>query len=124
MVSTVGHVRDLPKSSLGVDVEHGFAPDYQVIKGKTKTIKALKDAVKDADEVYLAPDPDREGEAIAWHVAELLKRPVQRVEFHEITRTRRAGSAEAPARDRLSTASTRSRRAACWTAWWATRSAR
>jgi DNA topoisomerase I len=86
VVSTVGHVRDLPKSSLGVDVEHGFAPDYQVIKGKTKTIKALKDATKDADEVFLAPDPDREGEAIAWHVAELLKRPVQRVEFHEITR--------------------------------------
>lgn len=86
VVSTVGHVRDLPKSSLGVDVEHGFAPDYQVIKGKTKTIKALKDATKDASEVFLAPDPDREGEAIAWHVAELIKRPVQRVEFHEITR--------------------------------------
>jgi DNA topoisomerase-1 len=85
VVSTVGHVRDLPKSSLGVDIEHGFAPDYQVIKGKSKTLKLLKDAVKDASEVYLAPDPDREGEAIAWHVAELLKRPVKRVEFHEIT---------------------------------------
>ena len=86
VVSTVGHIRDLPKSSLGVEIDNGFEPQYQVIKGKTKTIKQIRDAVKDADEIYLAPDPDREGEAIAWHVAELLKRPVRRVEFHEITR--------------------------------------
>jgi DNA topoisomerase I len=86
VVSTVGHIRDLPKSSLGVELEHGFEPQYQVIKGKAKTIKQIKDAVKDADEVYLAPDPDREGEAIAWHVAELIKRPVQRIELHEITK--------------------------------------
>jgi DNA topoisomerase-1 len=87
VVSTVGHIRDLPKSSLGVDPEHDFAPDYQIITGKAKTIKTIKDAIKDADEIYLAPDPDREGEAIAWHVAEILRRPVKRIEFHEITRT-------------------------------------
>lgn len=86
VVSTVGHVRDLPKSSLGVELEGDFEPQYQIIKGKTKTIKQIKDAVRDAEEIYLAPDPDREGEAIAWHVAEILKRPVRRVEFHEITR--------------------------------------
>src|SRR5262245_16142807 len=79
VVSTLGHVRDLPKSSLGVDPEHGFNPDYQVIKGKAKTIKAIKDAVRDSDEVYLASDPDREGEAIAWHVAQLLGKPVKRI---------------------------------------------
>jgi DNA topoisomerase-1 len=86
VLSTVGHIRDLPKSKLGVDVEAGFDPEYVTIKGKAKTIKQLKDAVKGAEEVYVAPDPDREGEAIAWHVAELLKVPVKRVEFHEITR--------------------------------------
>ena len=86
VLSTVGHIRDLPKSSLGVSVEEGFKPDYQVIKGKAKTIKSIKDAVKDADEVYLAPDPDREGEAIAWHISELLKRPIKRIEFHEVTK--------------------------------------
>jgi DNA topoisomerase I len=86
VLSTVGHIRDLPKSSLGVSVEEGFKPDYQVIKGKAKTIKTIKDAVKDADEVYLAPDPDREGEAIAWHISEILKRPVKRIEFHEVTK--------------------------------------
>lgn len=86
VVSTVGHIRDLPKSKLGVDVEDGFKPDYQTIKGKTKTIKAIKDAARDAEVIYLAPDPDREGEAIAWHVAEILKLPVKRIEFHEITK--------------------------------------
>jgi len=86
VVSTVGHIRDLPKSKLGVDIADGFNPEYTPIKGKTKTIKAIKDAAKKADEIYLAPDPDREGEAIAWHVAELLKLPVKRIEFHEITK--------------------------------------
>ena len=87
VLSTVGHIRDLPKSSLGVTVEENFKPEYQVIKGKAKTIKQIKDAVKDADEIYLAPDPDREGEAIAWHISELLKRPVKRIEFHEVTKS-------------------------------------
>ncbi len=85
--ASVGHVRDLPKSTLGVDVEHGFAPKYLTIKGKGDIIKELKAAVKTASEVYLATDPDREGEAIAWHLAELLKleRP-KRIELHEITK--------------------------------------
>jgi DNA topoisomerase-1 len=85
--ASVGHVRDLPKSSLGVDVEHGFQPKYLTIKGKGDIIKDLKNATKSATDVFLATDPDREGEAIAWHLAELLKldRP-KRIELHEITK--------------------------------------
>src|SRR5579862_5761034 len=85
--ASVGHVRDLPKSTLGVDVEHDFAPRYLTIKGKGDVIKELKSAVKAASDVYLATDPDREGEAIAWHLAELLKLPEpKRIELHEITK--------------------------------------
>lgn len=85
--ASVGHIRDLPKSTLGVDVEHGFAPRYLTIKGKGDVIKELKSAVKLATDVFLATDPDREGEAIAWHLAELLKldQP-KRIELHEITK--------------------------------------
>ncbi len=86
--ASVGHVRDLPTRDLGVDEENGFTPRYEVIKGKEDVVKRLKAAAKKADTVYLAPDPDREGEAIAWHVAELLK-PVndniRRIQFNEIT---------------------------------------
>ncbi|HEU5478631.1 MAG TPA: type I DNA topoisomerase, partial [Candidatus Tumulicola sp.] len=85
--ASVGHVRDLPKSTLGVDVDHDFAPKYLTIKGKGDVIKELKSAVKTASDVYLATDPDREGEAIAWHLAELLKLPQPlRIELHEITK--------------------------------------
>ncbi|MDP9017235.1 MAG: type I DNA topoisomerase [Candidatus Eremiobacteraeota bacterium] len=85
--ASVGHVRDLPKSTLGVDTENDFAPRYLTIKGKGDIIKELKAAVKNASEVYLATDPDREGEAIAWHLAELLKLPEsKRIELHEITK--------------------------------------
>jgi DNA topoisomerase I len=85
--ASVGHVRDLPKSTLGVDVEHDFAPKYLTIKGKGDVIKELRGAVKSASDVYLATDPDREGEAIAWHLAELLKLPrPKRIELHEITK--------------------------------------
>ncbi len=85
--ASVGHVRDLPKSTLGVDVENGFAPKYLTIKGKGDVIKELKAAVKGASDVYLATDPDREGEAIAWHLAELLKlEDPKRIELHEITK--------------------------------------
>ena len=85
--ASVGHVRDLPKSSLGVDVLNDFIPRYLTIKGKGDIIRDLKAAAKGASEVYLATDPDREGEAIAWHLAELLKldHPM-RVELHEITK--------------------------------------
>ena len=85
--ASVGHVRDLPKSTLGVDVEHDFAPRYLTIKGKGDVIKELKAAVKSATDVFLATDPDREGEAIAWHLAELLKLDnPKRIELHEITK--------------------------------------
>ena len=87
--ASMGHVRDLPKSKLGVDVEHGFQPDYQPIKGKEETITALKKAAKKSGKVYLATDPDREGEAISWHLKELLNIPDEktyRVTFNEITK--------------------------------------
>lgn len=86
--ASMGHVRDLPKSQLGVDVEKDFSPKYIVIKGKTKLIKELKTAVKDSKQVYLATDPDREGEAIAWHLSELLglDEKAKRIELREITK--------------------------------------
>ncbi len=88
VMASIGHVRDLPKSKFGVDVEHDFRPQYQVIRGKKKVLDEIKKAGKTADRIYLAPDPDREGEAIAWHIAEELngaKGKMQRVLFHEIT---------------------------------------
>ena len=87
--SSVGHVRDLPKSRLGVDIENGFVPKYVVPRQKTKVVNELKNAVKTASTVYLATDPDREGEAISWHLAEVTKYnriPYRRVVFHEITK--------------------------------------
>ena len=89
VMASMGHVRDLPKSKLGVDVEHGFQPDYQPIKGKEETISELKKAAKKSGKVYLATDPDREGEAISWHLKELLNIPddkTYRVTFNEITK--------------------------------------
>src|ERR1700693_1447031 len=81
------HVRDLPKSKIGVDVEAGFAPQYELIKGKEKQIRDLRAAVKKASSTLLAADPDREGEAIAWHLAEALGlRDPDRIVFHEITK--------------------------------------
>ncbi|HXF95722.1 MAG TPA: type I DNA topoisomerase [Gemmatimonadales bacterium] len=86
--ATVGHVRDLPKRELGVDVEHGFTPKYVTIKEKAKTLTEIKKAAKTAERVLIATDPDREGEAIAWHVAEQIGdgNKVRRVLFHEITK--------------------------------------
>ena len=87
--ASMGHVRDLPKSKIGVDVDHGFALDYQPIKGKEDIISDLKKAAKKSEAVYLATDPDREGEAISWHLKELLKLPddkTYRVTFNEITK--------------------------------------
>ncbi|MGD0833862.1 MAG: type I DNA topoisomerase [Candidatus Dormibacteria bacterium] len=86
--ASMGHVRDLPKSKMGVDVERGFEPEYGVIRGKEKQIKELRDAAKRAEQVYLAADPDREGEAIAWHIAEALKlSDPDRIVVHEITKS-------------------------------------
>jgi DNA topoisomerase-1 len=88
--SCMGHVRDLPKKRLGVDIDHGFKPKYVVVKGRKQTIQQLKQAAGKSETVYLAPDPDREGEAIAWHLQELLsgngKGPdFARVQYNEIT---------------------------------------
>src|SRR4030042_376193 len=69
--ASMGHVRDLPKSQLGVDVEEGFAPKYVVPRSKKKVVDELKEAVKTASSVYLATDPDREGEAISWHLMQV-----------------------------------------------------
>jgi DNA topoisomerase-1 len=86
--ASIGHVRDLPKSRLGVDVDKGFTPDYVVPRGKQRLVRQLKEAAERAEAVYLATDPDREGEAISWHLiqaADLDGRPQRRVVFHEIT---------------------------------------
>lgn len=104
--ASIGHIKDLPSRSFGVDIENGFTPDYEVIKGKKKVIDAIKSAAKRVEQVYLAPDPDREGEAIAWHIAEEIKAkpkkgqksqdgelatsegaPIRRVLFNEITKS-------------------------------------
>ena len=87
--ASVGHIRDLPKNELGVDVDNGFKPTYVASKDKSKVITQLKKLLKNASTLYLATDPDREGEAIAWHLMELLdpKIPVKRLAFHEITKT-------------------------------------
>src|SRR4051812_42936193 len=87
--ASVGHVMDLPKSKMGVDIEHGFAPEYVIIRGKGKIIAEIKKSAKTVDIVYLAPDPDREGEAIAWHLAQEIKGScsnVKRILFNEITK--------------------------------------
>lgn len=87
--ASMGHVRDLPKSELGVDIENNFVPRYIVPRDKTKRVNELKAFVKTADSIVLATDPDREGEAIAWHIAEIIKTksklPITRISFHEIT---------------------------------------
>src|SRR5688572_9891719 len=90
VVASMGHVRDLPKSKLGVDIEEDFEPSYEVITSRKKVLKELKDAAKTADEIYVATDPDREGEAIGWHLAEELgagnRKKIRRLMFNEITK--------------------------------------
>jgi len=87
--ASFGHVRDLPKNELGVDVEHDFAPTYLTLKESSKAVKELRETAKKVDRILLASDPDREGEAIGWHVAELLKsseKPIERIVFNAITK--------------------------------------
>ena len=84
--ASMGHVRDLPEKEMGVEVDDGFKPHYEVVESRRKTINELRSAAKKDREVILASDPDREGEAIAWHLAEVLRLPdPKRIEFHEIT---------------------------------------
>jgi DNA topoisomerase-1 len=90
VVASMGHVRDLPKSKLGVAIEEGFEPSYEVIASRKKVLKELKDAAKDAETIFVATDPDREGEAIGWHLAEELgsanQKKIRRLMFNEITK--------------------------------------
>ncbi|MBN1367293.1 MAG: type I DNA topoisomerase [Dehalococcoidales bacterium] len=97
--ASMGHIRDLPKSKLGIDVENNFEPKYSIPREKSKLIKELKEAAKNASVIYLATDPDREGEAISWHIAEVIqpdKIPFKRVVFHEITKEAVAQAFEHP----------------------------
>ena len=90
VAASMGHVRDLPKSRLGIDVEHDFEPKYITIRGKGELLASLRKAAKKADKVYLATDPDREGEAISWHLATALKldeKKMRRITFNEITKS-------------------------------------
>lgn len=95
VVASKGHVRDLPKSTMGIDVDHDFEPKYITIRGKGETLSELKRLAKDADKVYLATDPDREGEAISWHLSQALnldQSKQARITFNEITKTAVASS--------------------------------
>ena len=90
ITASMGHIRDLPKGKLGIDVDHEFAPTYSVPRDKSSTLKEIRQLGKSATSIYLATDPDREGEAISWHLAKALKwdldsPDLQRVVFHEIT---------------------------------------
>jgi DNA topoisomerase-1 len=88
VLASMGHVRDLPKSKMGVDIDNDFEPSYLVPRDKSKVVKDLRESVQKAKEVLLATDPDREGEAIAWHLIEAAQagdKPVHRIVFHEIT---------------------------------------
>ncbi len=99
VMASMGHIRDLPKSKLGVDIEHDFAPQYINMADKKDLIKALKQAAADCDEVYLATDPDREGEAISWHLSQILALDTQkanRVTFNEITKSGVTAGIKAP----------------------------
>jgi len=93
VLASVGHIKDLPKKGIGIDFENNFEPSYEVIPGKEKVIRELKAAAKDVDTIYVATDPDREGEAIGWHIKEELegrgksRKTVRRVMFNEITKT-------------------------------------
>jgi DNA topoisomerase-1 len=92
VMASVGHVKDLPKSGIGIDFDQDFEPTYEVIPGKEKVVKSLADAARSADEIFVATDPDREGEAIGWHIKEEIlgnsrsKKPVRRILFNEITK--------------------------------------
>ena len=89
VVASMGHIKDLPKSRLGIDLKKDFEPTYKTIDTKKKTIDDLKKAAKTAENIYLAPDPDREGEAIAWHIAEVIgekKKKIFRFLFNDLTK--------------------------------------
>ena len=127
VLASMGHVRDLPQRELGVDVQDDFRPSYELTNNGKKVLKALRSAAKDAEAIYLATDPDREGEAIAWHLKQILEEssqaPFYRITFHEITKNAIQNSLLRQA-SWPSTWLMRSRPGVSWTAWWAIRSAR
>ena len=86
--ASIGHVRDLPAKGLGIDIKNNFEPEYEILEDKAKVVKELKELAKKAKKIFLAPDPDREGEAIAWHLSEILGSPekIQRIVCNEITK--------------------------------------
>lgn len=97
--SSVGHIRDLPTKELGVDIENAFTPKYVLIRGKGKVVKSLQSEARKVDNIYLAADPDREGEAICWHLAEELKKtkkPIYRITYNEITKSAILSAIESP----------------------------
>ncbi len=97
--SSVGHIRDLPKNDLGVDIDNAFTPKYVLIRGKGKVVKALQSEARKVDNIYLAADPDREGEAICWHLAEELKKakkPIYRITYNEVTKSAILDAIEKP----------------------------
>ena len=99
VAASQGHVRDLPKSSLGIDIEHDYEPKYITIRGKGDILASLRKEVKKSDKVYLATDPDREGEAISWHLAAALRlddKKMRRITFNEITKNAVKASLKAP----------------------------
>ena len=99
VIASNGHVRDLPKSQMGIDVDNDFEPKYITIRGKGDILAALRKAVKKADKIYLATDPDREGEAISWHLYEVLglkPENTKRIVFHEITKNAILHAIETP----------------------------
>ena len=122
VAASMGHVRDLPKSQLGIDVEHDYEPKYITIRGKGELLASLRKLVKKADKVYLATDPDREGEAISWHLITALglqdlvkQHKLFRITVNEITK-----SAVTEAIKSTQAWWTHSRHAVFWTGWWAT----
>ena len=99
VAASQGHVRDLPKSQLGIDVENDYEPKYITIRGKGEILAALRKEAKKSDKVYLATDPDREGEAISWHLAQALKiddKDINRISFNEITKNAVKASIKEP----------------------------
>ena len=126
VLASNGHMRDLPKSQLGIDLEHDFEPKYITIRGKGELLSALKKEAKKADKTYLATDPDREGEAISWHLSIALglsDDKVHRITFNEITKEAVKGSIRKRGGS-IRIWWTRSRRGVCWTVLWGIRSAR
>src|SRR5262249_32791210 len=97
--ASVGHVKDLPKKNIGIDIDNDFQPEYVVIEGKKKVLAEIKKVAGEVQKIYLAPDPDREGEAIAWHIAEEIRHDnpnIQRVLFNEITKKAVSEAIERP----------------------------